>query len=217
MYGLLLPTPSIKGFCQIGCMIGLGTSLYICNFLPTSGGGPMQRRLPVLAVRPHPGGRRGCSGLSRCIPRWRFSACRCAADAGVRAAMARRCALAFLELSSQEGRRRCQLCFSKDACHGLLHHEVPREDDAVNDAALRRHDPRHPQARRAREASGTASRQRPCRRAGQEKTKNKRRPAKAGAAKMHSLSLHGEQMLLAFVRGNRCFRAHGRRLDRHAP
>jgi hypothetical protein len=73
------------------------------------------------------------------------------------------------------------------------------------------------QARRAREASGTASRQRPCRRAGQEKTKNKRRSAEAGAAEMHSLSLHGEQMLLAFVRGNRRFRAHRRRLDQHAP
>ena len=167
-------------------------------------------------MRPHPGGRRGCSGLSRCIPRWRFSACHCTGDAGVRAAMARRCALAFLELSSQEGRRRCQLCFSEDACHGLLHHEVPREDDAVNDAAVRRHDARHPQARRARGASGTPSRQRPCRRAGQEKTKNKRRSAEAGAAEMHSLSLHGEQMLLAFVRRNRCFRAHRRRLDQHA-
>jgi len=135
----------------------------------------MQRRLPVLAVRPHPGGRRGCSGLSRCIPRWRCSACHCKADAGVRAAMARRCALAFLELSSQEGRRRCQLCFSEDACHGLLHHEVPREDDAVNDAAVRRHDARHPQARRARGASGTPSRQRPCRRAGQEQKEKQKK------------------------------------------
>ena len=49
------------------------------------------------------------------------------------------------------------------------------------------------------------------------KTKNKRRSAKAGAAEVHSLSLHGEQMLLAFVRGNRRFRAHRRRLDQHAP
>ena len=147
------------------------TNMYM--YITTPGDGPMQRRLPVLAVCPHPGGRRDCSGLSRCIPRWRFSVCHCTADAGVRAALARRCALAFLELSSQEGRRLCQLCFSEDACHGLLHHEVPREDDAVNDAAVRRHDPRHPQARRARGASGTASRQRPCRRADQEKTKTK--------------------------------------------
>ena len=36
-------------------------------------------------------------------------------------------------------------------------------------------------------------------------------------SEMHSLKLHGEQMLLAFVRGNRCFRTHRRRLDRHAP
>ena len=45
---------------------------------------------------------------------------------------------------------------------------------------------------------------------------NKRRSAKAGAAEMHSRGLHGEQMLLAFVRGNRRFRAHRRRLDQHA-
>ena len=134
----------------------------------------MQCGLPVLAVRPTPGGRRCWSGISRCIAKWRFAACHCKADAGVRAAMGRRCALAFLELSSQEGRRRGQLCFSKNACHGLLHYEVPREDDAVNDAAVRRHDPRHSQARRAREASGTASRQRPCRRAGQENEEQKK-------------------------------------------
>ena len=46
--------------------------------------------------------------------------------------------------------------------------------------------------------------------------KNKRRSAKAGAAEKHSLGLHGEQMLLAVVRGNRRFRAHRRRLDQHA-
>ena len=48
------------------------------------------------------------------------------------------------------------------------------------------------------------------------KTTNTRRSAKAGAAEKHSLGLHGEQMLLAFVRGNRRFRAHRRRLDQHA-
>ena len=48
-------------------------------------------------------------------------------------------------------------------------------------------------------------------------TKHKSRSAKAGAAEMHSLGLHGEQMLLAFVRGNRRFRAHRRPLDQHAP
>ena len=47
-------------------------------------------------------------------------------------------------------------------------------------------------------------------------TKNTRRYAKAGAAEKHSLGLHGEQMLLAVVRGNRRFRAHKRRLDLHA-
>ena len=48
------------------------------------------------------------------------------------------------------------------------------------------------------------------------KKRKKRRPAKVGATEKHSLSLHGEQMLLAVIRGSRCFRAHWRRLDLHA-
>ena len=47
-------------------------------------------------------------------------------------------------------------------------------------------------------------------------TKNKRRSAKADSAEMHSLSLHGKQMLLAFFRGDRHFRAHRRRFDQRA-
>ena len=48
------------------------------------------------------------------------------------------------------------------------------------------------------------------------KTKNKRRSAKAGSAEMHSLSLHGKHMLLAFVRGDHHFRARRRRFDQNA-
>ena len=91
----------------------------------------------------------------------------------------------FSRVDCRPNRNGCcyQCCFSENACHGLLHHEVPREDDAVNDAAVRRHDPRHPKARRAREASGTASRQRPCRRAGQKQRKTKEDPQRLARQK----------------------------------
>ena len=71
--------------------------------------------------------------------------------------MAWRRALAFLELSSTEDRASSRLCFSQDACHGLLHHEIPGEDDADTHAAVRRHDPGHPQTRAARKGSPTAA------------------------------------------------------------